>query len=145
MFRLVSYSKRELKGMKIHILEDTDSGANVVSGTVILVGIKKVGLKDVLNGVKTMWVTETLGEDWRVVTTVELSSIELIAFLQDSDIENLCVSVGDSRQLVGMMLCPRVPINLSESTIEYFDHDAFFTHILESFLRDIHFPEIEPE
>jgi len=117
----------------------------MVSGITIRVEKMTLSLDEALGGKETLWKVQTLAAQRQNSTVVELDSMSLITFLQESEAENVCVSVSDSRQLVGMMLRPRVPIDLSRSTIEYFELESFLDCVLRSFLRDVNFPRIESE
>jgi len=123
---------------KLHILEDVHAATEKYSGTAVRLWKGKQTSDEVFEGIPTVWHVQTLGVDRNVVETTKRKSLELITFLGESEVENILVSVDDSRQLVGMMLRPRVAINLSASTIEYFERDTYLSHIIEGFLRDVY-------
>lgn len=126
---------------KLHIREDVSMLPSDVSGEIVRLQKKQQPLKEMLaDCLLDTWDVEVFDSDRKRVHAHELETSAMVRFLEESEVEHILVSVGDSMQLVHLIFRPRVPINLSESTVEYFEWKKFLKCIINDFLRNVHFP-----
>jgi len=123
--------------IRLHVVEDLTSQPVKLSEKTVRLARRRRTLDEVLSSDNTAWRVEQFDESGSCIQVCELATAAMIEYLQTGDADVLQISVSDYRQCIGLLLRPRVPIDLPGSEFEYFDRDAIIEHILESFLRDI--------
>lgn len=123
---------------KLYVLEDVNTYDEKNEDTVVVVKKIKQSADAVFAGKPQYWsVTVKAAGQTRAQ---ECNTLRLTSYLQKCDPAVILVPVLDMRQLLHLLLRPKVPIDLSESHFDYFERDAVMEYVLEGFLRDTNFP-----
>ena len=123
--------------MKLIVSDSPLSLPVAFSGTAVWVKRIPRSLAETLQGISREWEVRVLDAAHTTTETVSMETAGLVAYLEACTAENLLVPVHECLQLLHLILRPRVPLDLESSTIDYYDREALYTGLLESYVEDL--------
>ncbi len=133
-------------GVKLIVIDDPWSNSIEFSGTAIRLRRITSTLKGVLDRKNELWQLEEIDESCNVAVAKNLETKIMVSFLEQSQVDNLFVSINDCVHLLDLIARPRVSLDLAGSTFPYFERERIYEHVLFNVLiRRLNLPIPQPQ